>query len=82
MKQYIAILIQLMIWSIFSIAEWFSANDHLVSKIILFIIFFFFAYIITKKLVKSVRLTILVTMLSLFSYSVIKIFILFATNTI
>ncbi|MCJ8006122.1 hypothetical protein ACFFF5_04680 [Lederbergia wuyishanensis] len=70
-KKYVALLLQLMIWSGFTLAEWLSGKDHLLSKVILFIVFSYLAIIIARKIVNSNKETFIVTLTSLFAYGLL-----------
>ncbi|MBS4198807.1 hypothetical protein KHA93_03965 [Bacillus sp. FJAT-49732] len=70
-KKYIALLLQLMIWSGFTLAEWFSGKEHLLSKVILFIVFSYLAILIARKIVESKKDTLIITVVSLFTYGLL-----------
>ncbi|TYR98400.1 hypothetical protein FZC84_14595 [Rossellomorea vietnamensis] len=74
MKNYIAFLLQLIIWSAFSVAQWLSGKDHIEYKWIMFIVFFYLGYLIAKKIVNSSKVTFIVTLISLFTFFSLKIF--------
>ncbi|MFC4320343.1 hypothetical protein [Litchfieldia salsa] len=49
MKNYTVVIIQFIIWSIYSIVEWISQSDGYKSKMILLIIFSYFAFLTATK---------------------------------
>ncbi len=73
MKSYLAFLIQMVLWSVFTIAEWISNKDHLEYKWIMFVVFFYLAFIAAKKIVQSKKLTFLITSFSLMCFFTFKI---------
>ncbi|EDL62896.1 hypothetical protein BSG1_18020 [Bacillus sp. SG-1] len=74
MKNYIAFLLQLIVWSVFTIAQWLSNKDHIEYKWIMFIVFFYLGFIVAKKILQSSRLTLIVTIISLSTFFSLKIF--------
>lgn len=70
MKVYTVIIIQFMIWSGFSFAEWLSANDWILYKIIMFFVFFYLAVIIGNLFILSPKKTVITTLFSLGMYSI------------
>ncbi|MFC7784532.1 MULTISPECIES: hypothetical protein [Rossellomorea] len=73
MKSYIAFLVQMILWSVFYIAEWMSDKDHLEYKWIMFVIFFYLAFIAAKKIVQSRKLTLFITSFSLTCFFAFKV---------
>ncbi|GIN83860.1 hypothetical protein J6TS2_02460 [Heyndrickxia sporothermodurans] len=73
MKKYVAFLFQLIIWSGFTLAVWLSNRDHLIYRIIVFIVFFYLAFLLARLIVKSNRATILITISSLSIYFLLQI---------
>ncbi|WP_409305268.1 hypothetical protein [Peribacillus sp. SCS-155] len=73
MKSYIVFLFQLMVWSGYTVAEWLSRHDRLIFKILMFCIFTYLAVYIGKAVLKSVRRTFFITVVSLTSYGVIQL---------
>lgn len=71
MKKYVALLIQLIIWSGFTMAQWLSGRDHFISKALLFLVFFYLAFLLARLIVKSNRATLYVTLTSLGMYGAI-----------
>ncbi|RST75350.1 hypothetical protein D4T97_008880 [Siminovitchia acidinfaciens] len=69
MKKYVALLLQLMIWSGFTLVEWLSGRDHMLAKTILFAVFFYLAFLIARMIVKSNKTTIFITLASLGAYA-------------
>ncbi|MCP3741789.1 hypothetical protein [Rossellomorea sp. BNER] len=72
MKNYITFLIQWIIWSFFSLAVWLSHKDQLEYKWIMFMIFCYFAIMVGFKIIKSKRVTFLITSLSLATFFSLK----------
>ncbi|PFG06880.1 hypothetical protein [Bacillus sp. es.034] len=72
MKSYIAFLVQMILWSVFSIAEWISEKDHIEYKWIMFVLFFYLAFMAARKIVQSRRLTLFITSFSLTCFFVFK----------
>ena len=73
MKSYIAFLVQMILWSVFSIAEWISEKDHLEYKWIMFVLFFYLAFVAAKKIVQSRKLTLFITSFSLTCFFAFKV---------
>jgi hypothetical protein len=74
MKNYIAFLLQLIIWSAFSVAQWLSGKDHIEYKWIMFIVFFYLGFLIAKKILQSSKVTFIITLISLFTFFSLKMF--------
>lgn len=72
-RGYVAILIQLMLWSGFYLAIWLAGNDFLLSKLLIFVVFLYLAYITAKKILNSNRISIFVTMASLSIFSLLQL---------
>ncbi|MGP7818901.1 hypothetical protein [Niallia sp. 01092] len=68
MKVYTAILIQLILWSGYSIIEWLSKHDLFIYKIFMFGVFLYLAITIGNYIIKSPRKTMLATFISLAIY--------------
>ncbi len=73
MKFYVAFLIQMILWSIFYVAEWISVKDHVEYKWIMFVLFFYLAFVAAKKIVQSRKLTLFVTSFSLSCFFAFKL---------
>jgi len=69
MKTYVVIILQLMVWSGYTFIEWLSKHDQLVHKVIMFLIFFYLAFVIGRAITKSDQKSIFITALSLMVYS-------------
>ncbi|OAK72981.1 hypothetical protein ABB05_07045 [Lederbergia galactosidilytica] len=69
LKNYVAALIQIIIWSSFHLAQWLSGKDRFFPKVLLFLVFFYLAYLVAKKIIGSKRLTLLTTLISLTTYA-------------
>ncbi|PLR79235.1 hypothetical protein CU633_01610 [Bacillus sp. V3-13] len=68
MKVYSVILLQLILWSGYTLLEWLSKHDHPEYNILMFFIFFYLAIILGNYFMKSAKKTLLVTFLSLAIY--------------
>jgi hypothetical protein len=73
MKFYVAFIIQMILWSVFYIAEWLSVKDHIEYKWIMFVLFFYLAFVSARKIVQSRKLTLFVTSFSLSCFFAFKI---------
>lgn len=69
MKTYTALLLQLIIWSGYTFIEWLSKYDQLLYKVLMFFVFFYIAVIIGNIIMKSVKMTLFITSLSLTLYA-------------
>lgn len=69
LKNYVAALIQIMIWGGFHLAQWLSGKDRFLPKVLLFLVFFYLAYLVAKKIIGSNRVTLLTTLMSLCTYA-------------
>ncbi|MDQ0214801.1 hypothetical protein J2S13_001198 [Oikeobacillus pervagus] len=65
---YVVFLIQLLVWSCYSIAEWLSKGDHTLYQWVMFIIFIYIGGIIANKFIQSIKLVGIVTISSLLFY--------------
>jgi hypothetical protein len=61
MKNYTVVIIQFLIWSLYSIVEWVSRSDGYKSKIILLFIFSYFAFLTASKFGFTRRRAVLTT---------------------
>jgi len=73
MINYVVILIQLMIWSIYTLLEWLSKYDQLIYNVAMFLIFVYLAMVTGNLILKSAKKTVWITFISLIVYSVIQI---------
>lgn len=73
LKVYTVIILQLMLWSGYSITEWLSRHDLILYKICMFIVFFYLAITIGNYIVKSPRKTMFATFISLGIYGSFQI---------
>ncbi|MEH7234896.1 hypothetical protein [Bacillus sp. JJ1562] len=64
MKVYVIGLIQVLIWSAFSMVTWLSGSDSLLSKVILLIIFCYVAFLIANKIGLTRKGSFLITFIS------------------
>lgn len=71
MKNYVVILIQLIIWSGYTLMEWLSKHDQILYNILMFCVFIYVAISTGNYFIKSIRKTVLLTMLSLTIYGMI-----------
>ncbi|EWG11781.1 hypothetical protein [Cytobacillus firmus] len=69
MKIYTALLLQMLIWSGYTLIEWLSKYDLLIYKVIMFFVFFYLAINIGNWVIKSAKKTIMVTIMSLSLYA-------------
>ena len=65
---YAVLLLQLMIWSGYTLIEWLSKHDQPIYNGIMFLVFFYLAIIIGNNIMKSARKTFFITVLSLAIY--------------
>ncbi|MGG0720310.1 hypothetical protein ABE096_22420 [Robertmurraya massiliosenegalensis] len=73
MKNYVVMLIQLMIWSFYTLLEWLSKYDQLIYNVAMFIVFVYLAMVTSNLILKSAKKTVGITFISLIVYSVIQI---------
>jgi len=69
MKIYVVILLQLIIWSGYTLLEWLSKHDQKIYNVLMFFIFFYLAIQIGNFIMKSAKKTIFITTLSLTLYA-------------
>lgn len=69
MKVYVVVLLQLIIWSGYTLMEWLSKHDQLIYNVLMFFIFFYLAIQIGNMIMKSAKKTIFITTLSLSLYA-------------
>jgi hypothetical protein len=69
LKVYVVIVIQLMIWSGYSLTEWLSKHDQLIYNILMFFVFFYIAISSGNYIIRSPKKTMIVTFVSLMIYS-------------
>lgn len=60
----------LLLWSSFSVVEWFSKKDSVLAKIILLLVFFYLSYLVAYNLIKTRRGAFLVSVSTLLLYIV------------
>lgn len=73
MRIYTVIVIQFMIWSGFTLAQWLSEKDWYVYEIIMFMVFFYLAVKIGNLFIHSTRRTLYTTLISLGLYEIFHI---------
>jgi hypothetical protein len=78
MKVYVVVLIQLILWSGYTLLEWLSQHDQLLFNVLMFFIFFYLAIQIGNMIMQSAKKTIFVTTVSLSLYASVH----FALNII
>jgi hypothetical protein len=78
MKVYVVVLLQLIIWSGYTLLEWLSQHDQLIYNVLMFFVFFYLAIQIGNNIMKSTKKTIFITTLSLSLYASVH----FALNVI
>ncbi|GAA0325066.1 hypothetical protein GCM10008967_14630 [Bacillus carboniphilus] len=71
MKSYVAVLLQMMVWSGYSLAEWLSSRDHWEYNVAMFVIFVFLAFRLAKYIVKSTKASFFITVGTLSIYYLI-----------
>ncbi|MFT8320323.1 MAG: hypothetical protein ABF649_05395 [Bacillus sp. (in: firmicutes)] len=81
MKIYTAILLQLILWSGYSIVEWMSKYDLVMYKILMFAVFLYLAITIGNYIVKSPRKTMFATFISLAIYGSFQMIMSIVTLT-
>jgi hypothetical protein len=69
MKVYVVVLIQLILWSGYTLLEWLSQHDQLLFNVLMFFIFFYLAIQIGNMIMQSAKKTIFVTTVSLSLYA-------------
>ncbi|WP_199426484.1 hypothetical protein [Thermaerobacillus caldiproteolyticus] len=62
MKEYVVFLIQMLIWSSFSLIEWLSGRDRAFFKGLLLCIFLYIAFLLARKIGLRTRKAIFTTM--------------------
>ncbi|MEH7222400.1 hypothetical protein V7112_01205 [Bacillus sp. JJ1566] len=68
MKVYVIGLIQVLIWSTFSLVTWLSGSDSLLAKGILLIIFCYIAFLIATKIGLTRKGSLVITAISFFCF--------------
>ncbi|NMD71930.1 hypothetical protein HHO41_16645 [Bacillus sp. DNRA2] len=68
MTGYVVTLLQLIIWSGFSVIEWLSHHDQPVFNGLMFVVFLYIAFLVGNSLIKSTKKTVLITFISLCIY--------------
>jgi hypothetical protein len=69
MKVYVVVLIQLILWSGYTLLEWLSQHDQLIFNVLMFFVFFYLAIQIGNTIMKSAKMTIFITTFSLSLYA-------------
>ncbi|WP_338753839.1 hypothetical protein [Bacillus sp. FJAT-52991] len=69
MAYYIVFMIQLMIWSFYSLARWLSKGDSSEFHWLLFLIFFYLCVIVAQRLLGRKRSYIITVIILLFYFS-------------
>ncbi len=72
-KSYVVVMIQLIIWSGYSVIEWLSKHDQPLYNRLMFFVFLYLAFVIGNIVIKSVRKTAVVTLVSLSLYSLVHV---------
>lgn len=70
MKSYAVFLLQWIIWSGYSLADWLSGQDRWVYKAVMFIVFLQLALYIGRLVLNSYVKTSLLTIMSLITYGI------------
>lgn len=68
MKGYVVILLQLIIWSGYSVIEWLSKHDQPLYNGLMFLVFIYIAFLVGNALLKSAKKTLMMTVFSLLIY--------------
>ena len=68
MKTYIVVLLQLMVWSGYTVMEWLSRHDQPIYNLAMFLVFSYISLVIAKGILLSLKKTMLVTTASLLCY--------------
>lgn len=63
------IMLQLIIWSGYTLVEWLSKHDQLIYKVIMFFVFFYISFQIGNKVFKTTAKAFFITSLSLITYT-------------
>jgi hypothetical protein len=63
------IMLQLIIWSGYTLVEWLSKHDQLIYKVIMFFVFFYISFLIGNKVLKTTAKALFITSLSLITYT-------------
>jgi ABC-type iron transport system FetAB permease component len=69
LKYYCVLMLQLIIWSAYSLMEWLSKHDHPLYNVLMFLVFFYLSVVIGHWIIKSAKKTLLTTFFSLGVYS-------------
>lgn len=69
MRVYVVVLLQLILWSGYTLLEWLSQHDQVVYNVLMFFIFFYLAIQIGNSIMKSAKKTIFITTFSLSLYA-------------
>ena len=65
MKEYVVILLQLVIWSGYSFMVWLSQHDQPLYNGLMFFVFLYLGFVLGNTIVKSTKKTALITLFSL-----------------
>jgi hypothetical protein len=68
MKLYIVVLTHFCIWSFFSLVEWVAKYDGTKAKVLLLLIFSYFAFLTAKKVGYTKKNAIITTVATLFLF--------------
>lgn len=74
-KGYVVVLLQLIIWSGYSVIEWLSHHDQRLFNGLMFGVFLYIAFLVGNTFIKSTKHTILITLISLIIYFLIQFFL-------
>jgi hypothetical protein len=72
MREYAVILIQLMIWSGYSLMVWLSQHDQPLYNWLMFMVFLYLGFILGDTILRSARKTVLLTLFSVLLYAVVQ----------
>ncbi|MGN1385749.1 MAG: hypothetical protein ACI4XS_04010 [Bacillus sp. (in: firmicutes)] len=82
MKLYVVLILQWIVWSCFTLAEWLSQHDRFVFKAVMFTLFFQMSLVIGKKILKSSFTAVFMTVISLVTYLAVHVVLQQWTQTL
>ncbi|GCD83501.1 hypothetical protein [Parageobacillus thermoglucosidasius] len=75
MKEYVAFLLQMIIWSSFSLIEWLSGRDRLFFKGMMLCVFLYIAFLLARKIGLRTRKALWTTTLTAAMYFICQHFV-------
>lgn len=82
MRLYMVVMLQLIIWSGYTFVEWLSKYDQFSIKVIILLIFVYFAMVLGNRLLHSNMRTVLATFISISVYLFFYIFMFYIDDLI